>query len=60
MATVKSEVSHLRSLLGEVVFSRQYRLKARVEADHVQVLNALHRGDPRRWLSISHSSRPSN
>lgn len=45
VATVKAEVSHLRSLLGDVVSSRPYRLNARVDADHVRVLNALRHGD---------------
>jgi transcriptional regulator of acetoin/glycerol metabolism len=45
VATVKAEVSHLRSLLGDVISSRPYRLKARVDADHVRVLNALRHGD---------------
>ncbi len=45
VATVKSEVSHLRSLLGNVISSRPYRLNARVDADHVRVLNALRHGD---------------
>ena len=45
VATVKAEVSHLRSVLGDVISSRPYRLNARVDADHVRVLNALRHGD---------------
>jgi len=45
VATVKAEVSHLRSLLGDVISSRPYRLNARVDADHVRVLEALRHGD---------------
>ena len=45
VATVKAEVSHLRSVLGNVISSRPYRLNARVDADHVRVLHALRHGD---------------
>lgn len=45
VATVKAEISHLRTLLGGVITSRPYRLDARVDADHVRVLNALAHGD---------------
>jgi transcriptional regulator of acetoin/glycerol metabolism len=45
LATVKAEISHLRSQLVDVIPSRPYRLKARVDADHVRVLNALRHGD---------------
>ena len=45
VATVRAEVSHLRSLLGDVISSRPYRLIARVDADHVRVLKSLRHGD---------------
>ena len=44
-ATLKAEISHLRGLLGDVISSRPYRFVARVDADHVRVLNALRHGD---------------
>ena len=45
LTTVKAELSHLRQLLVGVIGSRPYRLNARVDADHVQVLRALKSGD---------------
>lgn len=45
LATVKAEISHLRTQLGDVIESRPYRLRARVDADHVRVLTALRNGD---------------
>ena len=44
-ATVKAELSHLRSVLGGVVGSRPYRLSGRIDADHVAVLGFLGRGN---------------
>ncbi len=43
--TLKAEISHLRGLLGGVITSRPYQLSARVDADHVRVLDALRHGD---------------
>lgn len=44
-ATVKAELSHLRSKLGGVIGSRPYRLIGDVDADHVRVLHSLARND---------------
>jgi len=44
-ATVRAELSHLRTLLGGVIGSRPYRLNGLVQADHVRVLDALTVGD---------------
>ncbi|MGC8511141.1 MAG: GAF domain-containing protein [Acidimicrobiales bacterium] len=43
--TVKAELSHMRRLLGDVLQSRPYRLRGRVDADHVRVLSSLSSGD---------------
>ena len=56
LATVKAEVSHLRSLLGDVTSSRPYCLRARVDADHVRVLNALRHGDLASAVACYHGS----
>jgi hypothetical protein len=44
-ATLKSEISHLRQLLGGAIESRPYRLALAVEADVVDALAALRSGD---------------
>lgn len=46
-ATLKAEVSHLRTALRGAVGSRPYRLGVPVESDLRQVLQALDRGDVR-------------
>ena len=43
--TLKSEVSHLRHLLGGAIESRPYRLTLAVEVDANEMLAALRRGD---------------
>ena len=46
-ATLKAEVSHLRSALGGGIGSRPYRLTVPVDSDLQRVLRALDRGDVR-------------
>jgi len=43
--TLKSEISHLRQLLGGAIDSRPYRLTLTVDADVVDALAALRVGD---------------
>lgn len=43
-ATVKAEVSHLRSRLGDIIGSRPYCLDVRWEADHVRLVEHLRAG----------------
>jgi transcriptional regulator of acetoin/glycerol metabolism len=43
-ATLKSEVSHLRTVLGGRLASRPYRLTLRVRCDAVELLDQLHNG----------------
>ncbi len=43
--TLKAEISHLRQLLGGAIESRPYRLALTVDADIVDALAALKRGD---------------
>ena len=46
-ATVKAELSHLRHRLGGRIGSRPYRLVGPVDADVVDLVDALHAGDVR-------------
>ncbi len=50
VTTLKSEVSHLRHVLGGAIESRPYRLSLAVEVDAVQMLDALRRDDLRHAL----------
>ncbi len=43
--TVKAELSHMRQVLGDLLQSRPYRLRGRIDADHVRVLRSLSSGD---------------
>lgn len=43
--TLKAEISHLRHLLGGGIDSRPYRISLAVDADIVDALDALRRGD---------------
>ena len=44
-STTKAEISHVRHVLGAQVLNRPYRLAGPVWADHVEVLDAVRRGD---------------
>jgi len=52
VATVKSEVSHLRRLLEGAIGSRPYRLTVDVHLDAADVLDALGRGDLERATAL--------
>ncbi len=54
--TVKSELSHLRHLIGGAIASRPYRLTGRVDADHVRVLRSLASGDLRAAIDLYRGS----
>jgi hypothetical protein len=56
LATVKSELSHVRQLLGGLIQSRPYRLCGRVDADHVRVLRTLASGDLHAALDLYRGS----
>ncbi len=51
-ASTKSDLSHLRRAVGEVVANRPYRLAGAVWADHVEVLDAVGAGDVRRAIEL--------
>lgn len=51
-ATLKAEMSHLRHLLGGAIDSRPYRLTLVVEADVVDALGAVRRGDAEAALRL--------
>jgi hypothetical protein len=50
--STKSDLSHLRRAVGEVVVNRPYRLTGAVWADHVEVLDAVGAGDVRRAIDL--------
>lgn len=44
MGTLKAEMSQIKDLFGELVISRPYRIQANIDADFLQIENALDAG----------------
>lgn len=44
MATLKAEMSQIKDLFGDLIISRPYRIQANIDADFIQIENALDAG----------------
>ena len=44
MATLKAEMSQIKDLFGDLILSRPYRIQANIDADFIQIENALDAG----------------